>query len=239
MAGSIVGAVAGGIASSAAGSLFGNKKSKSPSQSTVVPSGEFGGLTLTGGRDRLSIESGPGRATRVQRSADVLSRRADELRGLRRRVRPGFGELTAARLGEISTARERSIGNLRENLARRRLSGSSFASNALVRAEREFGQAAATARAQSFLEELDVTTQLIGQEFSARQAAIERGIQELDFQAQVGTQILSGVSAELGASARLEAELAADAAAGSGAFFEPTINAINKSATSFVQGLFE
>lgn len=237
MAGSVIGAVAGGLASGAASSLLGGRKS-APAPANIVPSGQFGGLKLTGGQDRLAIAPGEQRTTAVNRSANVIGRRADALAAVRKRVTPGFGELTTARLGEIESSRQRAIGNLRENIARRRLSGSSFASDALVRAEREFGQAAATARAESLLQELDVTTQLINQEFTARQGEFERQIQELDFQAQVGTQILSGVSGELGASARLEAELAAKAAAGRGAFFEPATTAIGEGVGSFVEELF-
>lgn len=239
MAGSVVGAVAGGIASAGASRIFGGGGgSSSPTQSTVVPSGGFGGLRLTGGRNNLVIRPSEQRRTLVQRSANVIGQRADALAAVRQRVAPGFGELTAARLGEIEASRQRGIGNLRENLARRRLAGSSFASDALIRAEREFGQAAATARAESLLQELDITTQLINEEFSQRQQSIERSIADLDLQAEVGTRLLAGVSGELGASARLEAELAAQAAAGRGAFFEPTISAISEGVSSFVEGQF-
>lgn len=239
MAGSVVGAVAGGLASGVAGSIFGGGGGGSrPTQQTVVPSGTFGGFTLTGGTNRLRIRSSSERRTAVQRSANVLERRADELTAIRRRVTPGFGELTTARLSEIESARQRAVGNLRENLARRRLAGSSFAQDALARAEREFGQAAATARAESFLQELDITTQLIQQEFADRQSAIERGISELNLETELGARLLSGVSGELGASARLEAELAASAAAGRGAFFEPAITAVGEGVSEFVQGLF-
>ena len=241
MVGSVVGALAGGAASAVVSRIIGGGGSSSrPTQANIVPSGNFGGLTLTGGSNNLAIAPGESRTTAVGRSANILGRRADELAAVRGRVRPGFGELTTARLDEIENARRRSIGNLRENLARRRLAGSSFANDALVRAEREFGQAAAEARATSLLQELDVTTQLINQEFTARQAAVERTIQELDFQAQIGTQILSGVSAELGASARLEADLAFQAAQGTGAFFEPAISAIGSGVGNFVnEALFK
>lgn len=239
MPSSAVAPLVAGATSALVGGLFGGGGGgSSPSQARVVPSGNFGGLTLSGGGSNLDITSGSERATAVQRSANVIGRKADELAAIRGRVQPGFGELTQARLGAIENARSRSIGNLRENLARRRLSGSSFANDALARADAEFGQAAAEAKATSLLQELDLTTQLINQEFTTRQAAIERTIQELDFQAQIGTQILSGVSAELGASARLEAQLAFDSAAGIGSFFEPFSSAIGEAAGSFASDIF-
>lgn len=233
MPGSVAGAVAGGVANVAFGKVFGGDE-RQPTQAPVIPSGKFGGLTLSGGQ-RLDITSGSERATAVERSANVIGRKADELAAVRARVKPGFGELTKARLTEIENARSRSIGNLRENLARRRIAGSSFANDALARAEAEFGESAAEARARSTLEELDVTTQLINQEFTARQASAERIIQEMDFQAQIGTQILSGISAELGAAARLEAQLAFDSAQGIGAFFEPATTAIGEGIAGFFQ----
>lgn len=234
MVGSVAGAATGFVLNKAFG---GGSSSSSPSQARVVPTGNFGGLTATsGGAANLTIAPKVNRATAVGRSANVLGRRADELAAVRAKFRPGFGALTSARLSEIENARSRSVGNLRENLARRRLAGSSFASDAIARADREFGQAAAEARATSLLQELDVTTQLIGQEFTARQAEAERAIQELDFQADVATRLLAGVSSALQSGANLEAQLAFDAAQGAGAFFEPLIEGVSNFANDAFSG---
>lgn len=105
----------------------------------------------------------------------------DTLRGT---VTPGFSDLRRARLAQISNARDRSIGNLRDNLARRRVQGSSFANASLAQSEREFGEAFAGAEAQSFLEELAANQQLLTLENSFIADALQRELTELGIAAQ-------------------------------------------------------
>jgi len=75
-------------------------------------------------------------------------------------VTPGFGRLTDARVLAINNARERERSNLRSSLNKRRVLGSSFADNSLQRQAMGFAQEEERARAQSFLEELDLTQKL-------------------------------------------------------------------------------
>lgn len=76
-------------------------------------------------------------------------------------VSPGFGALTKARIDAIQNAGRARGSDLRASLARRRVLGSSFADDAMSRQSTEVAQQEADARAQSFLEELDMTTKLI------------------------------------------------------------------------------
>src|SRR5690606_37566104 len=134
-------------------------------------------------------------------------------------VRPGMGALTEARLAAIEGSRSRAIGTLRENLARRRVLGASFAQDAISWTEAEFGEQEAKARAQSFLEELEITNQLITQEFDQRRNEYQTLLDEMNLQTDVAVQLASGATSQLGANARLKAQLAAEEAAGRGAFF--------------------
>lgn len=76
-------------------------------------------------------------------------------------VEPGFGRLTDARVLAIDNARQRESSNLRDSLNQRRVLGSSFADNALNRQALEFAQEEESARAESFLQEMDMTRQFV------------------------------------------------------------------------------
>lgn len=87
-----------------------------------------------------------------------------DIQGLRSELRPGFGRLTRSRVEELRGLRGRAVGNLREELSRRRVLGSSFAAREIGALEAEFAQEEDRIRAESFLAELDATNQLIQQE---------------------------------------------------------------------------
>jgi len=89
------------------------------------------------------------------------------------RVAPGFGDLTKARVNTIQNAGRASASDLRSNLAKRRVLGSSFADDAMTRNQMEFAQQEEAARAQSFLEEMDLQNQLSTQRFNQQVAQIQ------------------------------------------------------------------
>src|SRR5690606_4802425 len=111
---------------------------------------------------------------------------------------------------------------LRENLARRRVLGSSFGQDAISRAESEFAGQRERVAAESFLAELEATNNLINQEFAARRQSFQTGLDELNLQAEIATKIATQASDQLGANARLEAALLAKEAEGRGKFFGET-----------------
>ena len=57
----------------------------------------------------------------------------------------------------IRSAGKRTIGNLREELGKRRVLGSTFASREIASTEAEFGRIEEQSRAESFLQELTLT----------------------------------------------------------------------------------
>lgn len=236
-AGPIIGGIASGLAGAA---LSGGRSVSGPLRSAPVPQFDFGGLVgRRRGRDRLTIAPTSDRLAAVGGVQSVLGRGASEFRGLRERLRPGFGELTRARVASLGDVRRRTIGTLQQNIAQRRIAGSSFAADAIARAEAEFARQEDIIRAESFLQELEATTELLGRELQLDTAAIERGISELDFQTEVGTQLLSGVTTQLGANARLQSALIAEGLAGTGRFFQPAIEAIGTEVTGFINRLLE
>jgi len=62
-----------------------------------------------------------------------------EIGELKSLVAPGFGRLTESGVQAIQDQRRQAVSNLRENLGRRRVLGSSFGADALARTEAEFG----------------------------------------------------------------------------------------------------
>lgn len=118
-----------------------------------------------------------------QRFPRILS----DFDSLREAVRPGFSALRDARLAENDNTRSRAIGNLRENLGRRRVLGSSFGQDAQVRAELAVGQERDRIQAETFLQEIDATSNLIQQESTQLFNAINRELAELGIATQFNT----------------------------------------------------
>ena len=236
--GTILGAAAGGLASGAAsslaGSLFGGGSSSSALSNFQPVNINAGGLRSKGGK----VTASPERLGLVGNISSTFPEQADILSKLRESVKPGFGALTSSRLAEIESARQRSIGNLRENLQRRRVLGSSFAGDALARGEMEFAQAAEKTRAESFLQELGLTQQLTQQEFETRRGEFQTMLDEFNIEANLAAQLASGATAVLGANARIQAQLDAAASAGAGKFFGQAFQPLGSAISSEVSGLF-
>lgn len=232
--GSIIGPAVGAAASFGLSKLFGGKSSSSSLSSAGVPSINAGGLSGSGG----NIKSSPERMGLVSNIASLFPQQAEIFKGLRESVTPGFSKLREARLAEVENARSRAIGNLRDNLQRRRVLGSSFGNDAILRGEAEFAKESERVQAESFLQEMEMTAELTQKEFTARQGEFQTFLDELNLQAEVGTQLASGASAQLGANARLKAQLDAQSAAGAGKFFgqafQPAIDALGNKVSEWM-----
>ena len=140
------------------------------------------------------------------------------------RVAPGFGDLTKARVNTIQNAGRASASDLRSNLAKRRVLGSSFADDAMTRNQMDFAQQEEAARAQSFLEEMDLQNQLSTQRlnqqvaqiqttqamaidaFTADRAADQVKMEELDKQLSVVTGMLQSAQQIAQSNAQNEAQ---------------------------------
>lgn len=220
---SLAGAFAGGIASGLGSSLF-SKRAKAPP--TIIPGLNAGGLTSTvsrlpGGVVQQGVTASPERMGLITGLQSSLRSRAGEIRGLLPQVEAGFGRLTQAGMETFGAARERlqnrrtqAIGNLRDNLARRRVLGSSFASDALARADAEFAQAEreltadeARFRATSFLQELDTTHRLMGEAASFDIEAFNTALNEMNLQANVAAQLATGTASAIQNAANLQTQI--------------------------------
>jgi len=200
----------GGIVGKAGKALFGDPgKALKKFRPTMMSGGGFQS-TLTGPKNRqtLNLTGDANRQAAIGNVQSALMGGADALAGQRGLVNPGFGALTEARVGSLDTARRRATGTLRDNLSRRRVLGSSFAADAMGRVESEFGRQEAEVRAQSFLEELQLTTNLIERETQFRTNAMSVALDSLNFEASLATQLATGATAAMQASASMQAQLA-------------------------------
>lgn len=142
-------------------------------------------------------------------------------------VNPGFGKLTDARVGAITNARERTTSDLRDSLARRRIAGSSFANDSISRTEAEFAQAEATARAESFLEELDTTAKLLDSRFKVQSDVISQELAQVNFETEQGMKVMSDVRDSMDQTQQLLANIMLEKARAKAGTLEFNANAYN------------
>ncbi len=154
-----------------------------------------GGGILTNRLDNggLGVSVGSDRLRAVNKLSRQLGRRGRDFRRLGRLVRPGFSEFRETGLNNLRDQRRRVVGNLRDNLARRRLAGSSFASDAVSRAEAEFQKREDEFTAQTFLQEIDARQQLLTRETELLAQSTQTLIDELNLEAETALQ-LSGIA---------------------------------------------
>lgn len=214
--------------SALAGKLFNKKSKKGAGPNAGVTNFDAGGLSGRFNNNSYTITSTRGRDELIGRVSQTFGQQSEAIRGLRERVAPGFSDLRRARLGEVDNAKSAAIGNLRENLARRRVLGSSFGADALTRAEREFAQERDRIQSETTLQELAATEALLQQEFEAGRNEFNTRLGEMNLQAELAATLTSKASSNLNAMAQLEARLAAESSAGFGKFVGDAIQPVAK-----------
>lgn len=237
-------AVGGAVASSAisygankllapkGGSGSGSGSAQAPLTSFTPPGINAGGLTSSFGPNGIGITADANRMAAVGGLQNTFGQQADALAGLRSTVAPGFSDLRTAALTDIENSRSAAIGNLRENLQRRRVLGSSFAQDAVSRGEAEFAKKKAETEAISYLQELEATQQLMQQEFAARRGVFQTGLDEMNLEATLAAGLAGKATDVLGKNAQVEAYLNAQEQAAQGKFIgnlvQPVADAAGK-----------
>lgn len=153
----------------------------------------------------------------------TFARQAAEIGGLRPMVAPGFSAFRQAGLSDLDTQQQANISNLRDNLATRRVMGSSFAGDAISRANAEFAQKRDQFIAQTYLQEVEASNKLIQEQYEASSNQFKVGINQFNFESQLTAQLTSQAMATSAAVATAQAKLDADAAAGLGKFIGSTL----------------
>lgn len=179
----------------------------------TTPGHRFGSQLSADGRSVNSFLER--RDTLANREFDARFPRAlSDISGLQSEVRPGFGRLTEAAVTGINNARSRAVGNIRDQLSRRRTLGSSFGQDTLARTEREFGEAEVKARAEGVLGEINASSQLIKQEADLIFQGVQRELQEL----QLGQGFATSMGQLITNNMQFEQQMEANRIAGQAAF---------------------
>lgn len=191
--------------------LFGTS-AKSPGPAPTVnfspPSFSGGGLNATFSGNGYTVAPTADRSNVVGGIQQTFNQQAGDLGSLRPMVAPGFSALRTAQLGQINNARTSALGNLRDNLARRRVLGSSFASDAIARTDQEYQNTASNTIAQTYLQELSSTQQLIQQQYESSRGAFITALNEMNLEAGIASDMTSKVSSTLASVATSNAQLA-------------------------------
>lgn len=239
----IIGAAVSSAVSAGANKLFGGKKQSAGST--------FGGINMPG---VLSGSMGPGGVVQfssglgaytgdMDTNAREQVNALDELRG---QIIPGFGKLSSAtgavydqRRADLRDAQRAATGDLRANIARRKILGSSFADDSLSRLDAEYQkqQNALAAeqgqlQAQNALQELDASLKTLTQRGEIRRQLVLDKVELMGMQANQALQFAQLASGAMQASTELNANLLKQSATAKGAQFGGLANAAGDYASS-------
>ncbi len=177
------------------------------------------GLSGTFDNNRFTLSRGAETSEALGDIRSLSQEQAGAFRGLRDRVKPGFGELMRTRIDAIRSAGKRSIGNLRQELTKRRVAGSSFASREIASEEARFGQIEEQTRAETFLQELSLTGELIREEFSSAISGIETILKQLNLESTIAAQLSQSAGSQIASLLPAREQAAAARREGNADFF--------------------
>jgi hypothetical protein len=200
------------------GGLFGGG-SDTPQVTPTLPSINAGGLigkVNSGGRAKVTAQ--PVRSNLVSGLERSYQNLGNEYGNLRSTVAPGYNDLLNARIVQINDAARKSLGNLRQNLAARRILGSSFGQDTLARADLAASRLRDQAIADNFLKSLHENQQLLGQQYNAYANQFNTGLNELNLEKDVAQNLATNGANILNQTARFNAGMTAKAQAGAGSF---------------------
>lgn len=191
------------------------------------------GFSSAGFSGRFNKESNTFDLTRTGEQNEAIdslrqsfASRSEAFGRLKERVRPGFGELTRTRIDAIRRAGSRAVGNLREELATRRVQGSSFGQNLIASEEARFGQLEEQTRAEAKLQELGLTAEFVNQETAAAIEGAQAVLQQMNFETGLSAGLSQSTSQQVQANLMAQAEARAASEGGFGNLLGTVIGAV-------------
>ena len=226
------------LATGGAGSLTGGN-SGSSLNSYKPYSFSSPGLSGTVNGNTIDLTRGPEVSSALTGVTDTTNATNTNIQDLINRLGPGYNALTDTALKNLENARLKTVGDLQANLARRRIAGSSFANDALTRANAEFANQGEQIRAQNTLASLDAANKLIQEQHANSMNAFNTHLNQLQLEGTTAAQVASGVSGIMSTNAQLQAQLQAQAQAGTGQLFGTLFGpALSAGVTSGLSSLF-
>lgn len=168
----------------------------------------------------FSINPSAGVTNSLGNLAQGVGTANDALTGNLNSLTPGFGAITQARVNAIANAASKATSDLQGNLASRRVLGSSFGQNAVSQVTQQAGVDTANAQAQSYLEELQASTNLINQRLNNVTALANAELSQANFNTTAGINLVNGTQQTFQDNAAVIGQLAAANASGTGAFLQ-------------------
>jgi len=188
-------------------SLFTGSKAEAAPVQYSPPGFSAGGLTSAFSGNQYTVSPDANRAGLISDISSNFRELGNTFGNLRSTVAPGFNDLLASRLSTLGDTATKAIGDLRQNLASRRILGSSFGQDTLGRLGAEFGRQRDAIVADNFLKSLEASTQLVKQQFDAYNSAFQNRIGELNLQANVASGLTGAAAKILADNAQMTARL--------------------------------
>lgn len=194
-------------------SIFGGGSSQVQTQPVNFTPPDFssGGLNGNWSVNNYSVTPDANRMAQVGGLSNTYNQLGNETGALRSTVAPGYNDLLKSRLASFNNDAASAIGTLNQNLASRRVLGSSFGQDTLTRANNQFAQQRDAIVADNFLKSLQASNQLLGQQYDAYSKAFQNNLNELNLEANMASQFSSKTADILNQNARTEAQLSEDA----------------------------
>lgn len=177
----------------------------------------FTGGGITGGFDangNAFVSADPTRSNLVTGLSNVFGEQLMKLNGLAGQIAPGFSDMRTAALADLENQQKSAVSNLRQNLENRRVLGSSFAQDAITRANASFaGQRAATS-SDIYMKELAATNDLIKQQAEAGANQVQTHLTQMNLEAGMAGALAQQATSVMSAASQLKAQLLASLAGG-------------------------
>ena len=188
--------------------IFGNSGNVTSSVRQFKPFGaNTPGTSFTADNGSFTATRSPETQNALTNLSKAFGNTATDFGKLRTQVAPGFGKLTEVGLRAVEDARLRTVGDLKQNLSRRRVLGSSFAEDDISRTNAEFSRVSEQIETENFIKEIEETRQLINDESAAATAQYKVLIDQGNFESSVAAQLAASATSVLGDLAKFEAAL--------------------------------
>jgi hypothetical protein len=178
-------------------------------QINYKPGGFFsGGLTaMPGAAGNYHVTESAALKDQIGKLQSTFGQQASDLANLRGTVAPGFSLFRQAGLADIAGQGQQNISNLRDSLAQRRVLGSSFANSSLSQAQADVEKQRTDFIAQSYLQELSASNQLIQEQYQAATQQFSVGINQMNFEAGIAAQLTQSANSTMASVATAQAQL--------------------------------
>ena len=127
-------------------------------------------------------------------------------------VQPGFSQFRKAGLADITNTFRSNLSNLKQNIAQRGVAGSSFANSSISQAYADEAQAKANFEAQSYLQELGASAQLIQQQYTYATNSFQSAINQSNIESSTAANLTATFNQLNAQAAQTNAQLQLQAA---------------------------